>query len=115
MLSSVAVTAAPFSMPRRWPFRCSLAQRLQHPGACDMTDFSSLVSAPDGRFDDIERPYTPNDVERLRGSIPIEYSLARRGAERLWELLRSEDYVHALGALTGNQAMQMVRAGLKAI
>src|SRR5687767_1894822 len=74
-----------------------------------MTDFSSLVPASAGRFEGIERPYTPADVERLRGSIHIEHSLARRGAERLWGLLRTEDHVHALGALTGNQAMQMVR------
>jgi isocitrate lyase len=80
-----------------------------------MTDFSRLVPAPPGRFDGIERPYSPSDVERLRGSVAIEHSLARRGAERLWELLRTEDYVAALGAVTGNQAMQMVRAGLKAI
>ena len=80
-----------------------------------MNDFSSLVPAPAGRFDGISRPYGVEDVERLRGSLPIEHSLARRGANRLWELLNSEDYVHALGALTGNQAMQMVRAGLKAI
>ncbi len=80
-----------------------------------MQDFSALVPAPAGRFDGIDRPYGPEEVERLRGSLPIEHSLARRGANRLWELLRSEDYVHALGALTGNQAMQMVRAGLKAI
>jgi len=80
-----------------------------------MTDFSRLVPAPPGRFDGIERPYSPADVERLRGSVAIEHSLARRGAERLWELLGTEDHVAALGAVTGNQAMQMVRAGLKAI
>jgi isocitrate lyase len=80
-----------------------------------MTDFSRLVPAPPGRFDGIERPYSPADVERLRGSIAIEHSLARRGATRLWALLHAEDYVAALGAVTGNQAMQMVRAGLKAI
>src|ERR1044071_8460816 len=80
-----------------------------------MTDFGDLVPAPTGRFDGIVRPYVPAEVERLRGSVPIEHSLARRGANRLWELLHSEDYVHALGAVTGNQAMQMVRAGLKAI
>ena len=80
-----------------------------------MTDYSDIVPAPPGRFDGIRRPYAPADVERLRGSIPIEHSLARRGANRLWALLHSEDYVHALGAVTGNQAMQMVRAGLKAI
>ena len=67
------------------------------------------------RWDGITRPYTPADIERLRGSIRIEYTLARRGAERLWEMLHSEPYVAALGALTGNQAVQQVRAGLKAI
>ena len=80
-----------------------------------MTDFADLIPAPTGRFDGIARPYTPAEVARLRGSVPIEHSLARRGANRLWELLHQEDYVHALGAVTGNQAMQMVRAGLKAI
>jgi isocitrate lyase len=54
-------------------------------------------------------------VERLRGSVAIEHTLARKGAQKLWELLKSEPYIHALGALSGNQAMQMVRAGLKAI
>jgi isocitrate lyase len=80
-----------------------------------MGDFSEVVSAPAGRFDGIERPYSAEDVLRLRGSIPIEHTLARRGALRLWELLKSEEPVRALGAMTGNQAMQMVRAGLKAI
>src|SRR3954464_6715195 len=80
-----------------------------------MTDFSSLVPAPAGRFAGIARPYSPEEVARLRGSVPVEHSLARRGANRLWELLQTEDYVNALGAVTGNQAMQMVRAGLKAI
>jgi len=80
-----------------------------------VTDFADLIPAPPGRFDGISRPYGPEEVERLRGSVPIEHSLARRGANRLWELLHSEDYVHALGAVTGNQAMQQVRAGLKAI
>jgi isocitrate lyase len=80
-----------------------------------MTDFSTFVPAPAGRFDGIKRPYEEAEVERLRGSLPIEHTLARRGANRLWELLKSEDYIHALGALSGNQAMQMVRAGLKAI
>ena len=77
--------------------------------------FDDLVPAPPGRFDGIERPYTPDDVARLRGSVAVEHSLARRGALKLWELLRTEDYVHALGAMSGNQAMQQVRAGLKAI
>jgi len=67
------------------------------------------------RFDGVERPYTAADVDRLRGSVHIEHTLARRGARRLWELLHQRDYVHALGALTGNQAVQQVRAGLEAI
>jgi isocitrate lyase len=80
-----------------------------------MVDFREVVSAPAGRFDGIARPYSPEDVLRLRGSIPIEHTLARRGALRLWELLGSDEPVRALGAMSGNQAMQMVRAGLKAI
>ena len=67
------------------------------------------------RFAGITRNYTPADVERLRGSVHIEHSLARRGAERLWQLLHDEPYVPALGALTGNMAVQQVRAGLQAI
>src|SRR5262245_33069078 len=69
----------------------------------------------DPRWEGITRPYTADDVLRLRGTILIEHTLARLGAERLWKLLREDDYVPALGALTGNQAMQMVKAGLKAI
>jgi isocitrate lyase len=69
----------------------------------------------DPRWQGIKRPYTANDVVRLRGSIEIEYTLARMGAERLWRLLHTEPYVAALGALTGNQAVQQVKAGLKAI
>ncbi|MEQ9448438.1 MAG: isocitrate lyase, partial [Rhodospirillaceae bacterium] len=80
------------------------------------TDFSALIpSAPKGRFDGIERNYTPEDVKRLRGSVTPASTLAERGANKLWQLLQDEPYVNALGALTGNQAMQMVRAGLKAI
>jgi isocitrate/methylisocitrate lyase len=67
------------------------------------------------RWTGITRPYTAEDVERLRGSIHIEHSLARQGAERLWSLLHSESHVPALGAMTGNQAVQQVNAGLKAI
>jgi isocitrate lyase len=80
-----------------------------------MSRLDELVVAPSGRFDGIERPYSVDDVLQLRGSIPIEHSLARRGALRLWELLKSDEPVRALGAVTGNQAMQMVRAGLQAI
>lgn len=67
------------------------------------------------RFDGVERPYGVEDVMRLRGSVLIEHTLATKGAERLWELLHERDYVHALGALTGNQAIQQVKAGLEAI
>jgi isocitrate lyase len=67
------------------------------------------------RWDTIERPYTEHDVERLRGSVHVEHTLARLGAERLWQLLQEEPYVAALGAMTGGQAVQMVKAGLKAI
>ncbi|MEC9243297.1 MAG: isocitrate lyase [Pseudomonadota bacterium] len=81
-----------------------------------MTDFYNLVpGAAEGRFDGIERPYTPQDVQRLRGSVTIRHTLAEEGAKRLWKLIHEEDFVNALGALSGNQAMQMVRAGLKAI
>ena len=69
----------------------------------------------DPRWNGIVRPYGAEDVERLRGSVQIEHTLARMGAERLWHLLHTEPYVAALGALTGNQAVQQVQAGLKAI
>jgi isocitrate lyase len=69
----------------------------------------------DTRWSGIERPYTSADVVRLRGSIQVEHTLARLGAERLWWLLHHESYVPALGALTGNQAVQQIKAGLKAI
>src|SRR5271166_286432 len=67
------------------------------------------------RWKGVERPYKAEDVLRLRGSVHIEHSLARLGAERLWDLLQSETYVNALGAVTGNQAVQQIQAGLKAI
>ena len=67
------------------------------------------------RWNGIERLYTDDDVQRLRGSIRVEHTLARLGAERLWQLLQDEDYVAALGAMTGGQAVQMVKAGLQAI
>jgi isocitrate lyase len=71
--------------------------------------------AEDLRWKGIERPYSAEEVVRYRGSIAVEHTLARRGAGRLWKLLNTEDYVHALGALTGNQAVQQVAAGLKSI
>jgi isocitrate lyase len=69
----------------------------------------------DDRWIGIERPYSAEDVVRLRGTLPVEHTLARRGAERLWHLLRSEPFLRALGAQTGAQAVQMVQAGLKSI
>src|SRR5215470_4189573 len=78
--------------------------------------FEQLVpNAPQGRFEGISRPYTPADVERLRGSVQIAHTLAERGANRLWKALKTEPYVNSLGAVTGNQAMQQARAGLPAI
>ena len=73
------------------------------------------MSTPPDRFKGIRRDYSPEDVNRLRGSVHIEHSLARLGAERLWQLLRTRPFVRTLGALTGNQAMQQVKAGLEAI
>lgn len=69
----------------------------------------------DARWQGVTRPYSAEEVMRLRGTVAIEYSLARRGAERLWRQLKEDDVVRALGALTGNQAMQQVKAGLQAI
>jgi len=78
--------------------------------------FETLASAADlGRFDGIQRAYTSADVIRLRGSLPVVHTLAEHAANKLWRLLHSEDSIAALGAVTGNQAVQSVRAGLKAI
>jgi isocitrate lyase len=71
--------------------------------------------AEDPRWQGVRRPYSAEEVLRYRGTLAIEHTLARRGAERLWKLMYTEDYVHALGALTGNQAVQQVAAGLKSI
>ena len=80
------------------------------------TTFEDLVpSAPEGRFDGITRAYSPEEVLRLRGSVDVKHTLAERGANRLWNDLHSEDFVNSLGALSGNQAVQQVKAGLKAI
>ncbi|OQW95492.1 MAG: isocitrate lyase [Beggiatoa sp. IS2] len=67
------------------------------------------------RWKDVKRGYTATDVVRLRGTLPIEHSIAKYGAEKLWNLINTEPYVHALGAITGNQALQMAKAGLKSI
>lgn len=77
--------------------------------------FEQLTGAAEDRFKTTTRDYSMEDVTKLSGSVAIDYTLARRGANRLWDLLLHEDYVHTLGAMTGNQAMQQVRAGLKAI
>jgi len=74
---------------------------------------SAVVAA--SRWAGIQRPYAPADVERLRSSVRVHHTLAQVGARRLWELLTTRDYVHALGAMTGNQAVQQVRGGLEAI
>jgi len=85
-----------------------------------MNDVNSIIQMEkdwleNPRWKGVERPYDAAEVARLRGSLTIEYTLARRGAERLWSMMHEKDYVNALGALTGNQAMQQVRAGLNAI
>ncbi|GAB4821621.1 hypothetical protein N2152v2_008667 [Parachlorella kessleri] len=80
-----------------------------------MAEFAGIKTADAARFEGVTRPYTEQDVARLRGSVAIEHTLAKIGAEKLWKLLKSEPYVPALGALSGNQAVQMVKAGLKAI
>src|SRR5689334_6980727 len=71
--------------------------------------------AKDARWKGVERRYSADDVVRLRGSVHVEHSLARAGAERLWEAMATAPPVRALGALTGNQAVQMVAAGLQGI
>ena len=76
---------------------------------------TSWLSTDAQRWQGVIRPYAQADVERLRGSFRIEYTVAREGAKRLWNLLNTEPPVTALGALSGNQAVQQVRAGLKAI
>jgi isocitrate lyase len=84
--------------------------------AGNLVTFEDVVpDAAAGRFDSVDRPYTPAEALRLRGSIRVEHTLAARGANKLWSLLEREPYIAALGAMTGNQAMQMARAGLKSI
>ena len=79
------------------------------------TDAARLDDLHARRFDGVLRDFTPADVDRLRGSVTIEHTLAKMGARRLWELMHTRDFVNSLGATTGNQAIQMVRAGLEAI
>jgi isocitrate lyase len=88
----------------------SLAQKVQDEALTLAEEWASSE-----RWQGIVRNYAATEVLRLRGSVKVEHTLARMGAERLWDLLNNEEYVPALGALTGNQAVQMVKAGLKAI
>ena len=99
-----------FAFSSRHSFRNALSR--MSIGEYEMAKtFEQLVPAPKGRFDGISRPYSPAEVEKLRGSVPIAYTLAEKGANRLWESLKSEPFVNSLGAVTGNQAMQQARAG----
>ena len=85
-----------------------------------MTKYKKMQSlneewSNNSRWRGVDRPYGAEDVKKLQGSLKVEYTLARVGAERLWNLMKDNPYVHTLGALTGNQAVQQVQAGLKAI
>jgi isocitrate lyase len=89
-----------------------------HPGTRALLPTAEEITldwATSLRWRGVERTYSAEDVVRLRGTVQEEHTLARRGAEQLWQLLQTEDYVAALGALTGNQAVQMIKAGLQAI
>src|SRR5215204_7082230 len=97
------------------PRRSSSARARTSASATTTPTRGGNVNDNGDRWSGVERPYSEEDVERLRGRFTIEHTIARLGAERLWKLLVEEDYVAALGALTGGQAVQMVRAGLKAI
>ncbi len=88
-------------------------QRVARPAASPHTTEAPPVPAT--RWAGVVRPYRGEDVERLKNTVKIEYTLADLGARRLWDLLTRRDYVNALGALTGNQAVQQVKAGLEAI
>jgi isocitrate lyase len=99
----MTTTAATPTSPATTPSREQLAEVLQ----------TSWTTDP--RWSDIERTYNASDVVRLRGRVGEEHTLARRGSARLWDLLHTRDYVPALGAMTGNQAVQCIRAGLEAI
>src|SRR5919206_3722173 len=82
-------------------------------GNNQVTEIEQGWSSP--RWEGITRPYTAEDVARLRGTVRVEHTLARLGAERLWEMMHERPFIRALGALTGNQAVQQVKAGLEAI
>src|SRR5258707_12780324 len=113
LASSCLYQLASFAFSSRHTF-CNALSRMSMENTMAQT-FEQLVPAPAGRFDGVSRPYTPAEVEKLRGSVPIAYTLAERGANRLWQSLKTEPFVNSLGAVTGNQAMQQARAGLPAI
>src|SRR4051794_24802064 len=92
----------------------SVAHPLDTPPHTNGAAASGKEALPD-RWTGIVRPYSDADVKKLRGSYRLEYTIADMGARRLWSMLHTEPYVAALGAITGNQAMQQVRAGLKSI
>src|SRR3984893_7116203 len=96
-------------------FLCSIYSNGANMKDNGQSAFLDLQWRTDPRWAGITRPYNAEDVMRLRGSIHIEHTLAKLGAERLWSLLHTEKYVAALGAMTGNQAVQQVSAGLQAI
>ncbi len=93
------------------------SHQANHAHSTTQQDAAALAQSwqEDARWQGITRPYSAEDVMRLRGSVVVEHTLARLGAERLWDLLHTEEFVPALGALTGNQAVQQVKAGLKAV
>jgi isocitrate lyase len=112
----VTGTEAPHPKEKLMTIQATPAQPPLRPG--DQTETAAELRAAwdaDPRWDGIERTFSADDVVRLRGSVREESTLARRGAENLWNLLHTEEYVRALGAYTGGQAVQQVRAGLKAI
>jgi isocitrate lyase len=96
-------------------FRVAHARRVRYPEKADRMNRSNDDWNNDARWHGVTRPYSLGEMQRLQGSVVPEHTLARRGAEKLWGLLHSEPFVPALGALTGNQAVQQVKAGLKAI
>ena len=84
-------------------------------GSHGVTARLELEWASNPRWKGIKRPYSKKDVDQLCGTVHVEQTLAKMGADRLWKLLHTEEYVPALGAVTGNQAVQQVKAGLQAI
>ncbi|MBY0414645.1 MAG: isocitrate lyase/phosphoenolpyruvate mutase family protein, partial [Bdellovibrionales bacterium] len=107
-------TLAPF-LTTTSPMKQSPTQKFERRHNMSEATNMGTLWGKDSRWNGITRDYTPAEVLKLRGSYRVEHSIARLGAENLWRLLNSENYINALGALTGNQAVQQVRAGLKAI